>query len=483
MKLVFAILVVAAICNKGYAQYSGGFAYSSEVYSCNKKYRVQSYPFDNMFPTDRGISYVKDSLGIIYKINRSFDLDPDSYVQTAISNDGKKVIYITAIGYYSDFKNIDGLDYNHVVVYKEGKLFQSFTIKDFTGCDEMTEACPGIFYTNYNKTGGKRAGSHLSSFKDSAGDAEKYLSANYFVNINDTIYVTDARKIVTVYDLYRTRIIERMPFDAAYKKIKGHFNIKPVLTKLPVPSLRLDSLTDIVTGDLLSQAIEKISGFKFISSWGGNADYFRLGGFSIKMSGLLNKDGRLDITEIECDKALPKDKIVAYMHKARFNALKIPEETEQWYMQYFFGMYTYHDEQKAIQLKREQELLRAQHNDAESVAAYIDDVYIPADLQECMLELDKTLNFQSKQILKAATSTSDFNSHMGGLGMWIRNNWGLHRRSRLYQFFAENTAVISDDGGFKADIISGVVISCYTQWLRGNKDICKEWLFKNRTRK
>lgn len=484
MKSSFAILFAILMYFAGYTQYSSSIAYISKSYSYNKKYHVHSYPFDNMFPTIRGVSYIKDSLGIIYKIDRSFDLDPDSYVQMAISNDGKKIIYITATGYYNDYKNIEGLDFNNVVVYKEGKLFQSFTVKDFTGCNEMTESCPGIFYTNYNAVIDKHKRVYPPLLKEGVAEIEKYLFSNYFVNINDTIYITDARKMVTIYDLHRTKIIEKIPFESVYKKLKDHLNIKPTLTKLPIPAQRVDSLANIVTGEMLNQTIEKISGYKFISSaWGSGSDYFRFGGFHIKISGFLNKDGRFDILEIQCDKDLPKEKIVAYIRKTKFDSSKIPEDMEQLYIHYFFGMYTYNDEQKAIQLKKDQELARNKQYEAESTAAYIDDVYIPQDLQECMLELDKTLNFQSKETLKKATSTFDFNGHMGGLGMWMRNNWGLHRNSRLYKYFDENTTFINKDWGFKADAISGAIISCYMEWLRGNRAICKDWLNKYQTKK
>nr|WP_291099728.1 DUF6794 domain-containing protein [Empedobacter sp. UBA7611] len=65
-----------------------------------------------------------------------------------------------------------------------------------------------------------------------------------------------------------------------------------------------------------------------------------------------------------------------------------------------------------------------------------------------------------------------FNSHMGGLGMWIRNNWGINGGSRLSKYFNDRNI---GKQMFGNDAISGLIISQYILWLKGDKTAWKKW--------
>ncbi|MBM3249320.1 MAG: hypothetical protein FJZ09_00530 [Candidatus Omnitrophica bacterium] len=53
-------------------------------------------------------------------------------------------------------------------------------------------------------------------------------------------------------------------------------------------------------------------------------------------------------------------------------------------------------------------------------------VYIPADLVECFSELKKIMTPQQLEEFKNKKEDEVVGYHMG-LGMWIRNNWGLRQ--------------------------------------------------------
>ena len=55
-----------------------------------------------------------------------------------------------------------------------------------------------------------------------------------------------------------------------------------------------------------------------------------------------------------------------------------------------------------------------------------------------------------------------------GLGMWMRNNWGLWGGSRLQKYF-------TDKGVTHPEGMSSVILFYYWDWLQGRKDTWKDW--------
>lgn len=90
-------------------------------------------------------------------------------------------------------------------------------------------------------------------------------------------------------------------------------------------------------------------------------------------------------------------------------------------------------------------------------------VYIPKDLKEAMLELDKLLPEEDKQEIKSLSSRDQTLKYHHNLGMWIRNNWALWGGSRLALYLREK-GVMEPDG------MSAVILSFYHDWLT-QKDI------------
>jgi hypothetical protein len=82
-----------------------------------------------------------------------------------------------------------------------------------------------------------------------------------------------------------------------------------------------------------------------------------------------------------------------------------------------------------------------------------------------------------KNKLKEATDSFDFNGHMGGLGMWIRNNWGINGGSRLLKYFNDRGDIGNREYG--RDIVSGIIISTYIKWVNGDKNSWKDWEKQN----
>ncbi len=85
----------------------------------------------------------------------------------------------------------------------------------------------------------------------------------------------------------------------------------------------------------------------------------------------------------------------------------------------------------------------------------INGIYIPKDIDDCMTELDKMLDDSLKcEIRKMSADEFQAKAHFG-LGMWMRNNYGLWQGSRLAVYIRKNCDVRHPDD------MSGVILSSY----------------------
>ena len=85
--------------------------------------------------------------------------------------------------------------------------------------------------------------------------------------------------------------------------------------------------------------------------------------------------------------------------------------------------------------------------------------YIPTDLDDCFRQLEKILKPKDLDQIKSGTEKDMIKYHFG-LGMWLRNNWGLWAGSRLAKWFNEQ-------GIFHPDDMSGVILDSF--WRHLNK--------------
>lgn len=86
----------------------------------------------------------------------------------------------------------------------------------------------------------------------------------------------------------------------------------------------------------------------------------------------------------------------------------------------------------------------------------INGIYIPKDIDEAIDTLDTILSAEDKQYLTDSTSTMRgfvAATHFG-LGMWMRNNWGLWGGSRLQRYFRDRQVFHPDD-------MSGEILKAY----------------------
>jgi hypothetical protein len=463
------------LSNNLFSQISTEVVPISETYSSNGEYKLLSISYDNEFPNLKGESFITytqeyDSIGVrknFYKINRSFDVYEGHPFFVAISNDGRKIIYLTNYLYES------GVENKNITYYVDGKLDKTFTTEEFINCDKNQEKCE-LFYDNqYQVYEGRSA--TVKQYKKTVSEQEIYLSKSFVFNKNDTIYVVDGRKKVTLFDIDKGKIIDsKIDFDSIYTKIKNLEPFKSRISYYKYPYKYVVDIQDLENNEKLSERIGKISGLKFISINDSTFHKYKL--FRIELSGYLDRKGNFEIEKLETDPIFDRKQIENYILSTKFKTDFIPREVDKIYVSRFFGGYRNYDDKIAEQETIKEKERRKEEYKRRLTLEKIDDIYIPKNLYESLTELDRILNFENKKQLIESKDSWQFNSHMRGLGMWIRNNWGINGGSRLLKYF--NDRNIGKEM-FGNDEISGVIIEQYILWLKGNKNAWKKWEKQN----
>ena len=89
--------------------------------------------------------------------------------------------------------------------------------------------------------------------------------------------------------------------------------------------------------------------------------------------------------------------------------------------------------------------------------------YIPNNLEECFIQLRKILTKEQLNDFRSLSEDEVIRQCHLGLGMWIRNYWGLWKKSRLAKYF-------NNMGIFHPDDMSGIILLSFHRHLH-EKDI------------
>jgi hypothetical protein len=138
---------------------------------------------------------------------------------------------------------------------------------------------------------------------------------------------------------------------------------------------------------------------------------------------------------------------------------------------------SYHRYLNNESIKLEEQIKKYQEKQKEDYAYYIskiekdslNSIYIPKDLQDCFIQLDKILSEKDKAEIKNLKSRDETINYHHGLGMWLRNNWGLWGGSRLQKYFL--TRKVTDP-----DSMSSLILEYYYDWLNNKNEDWQKWM-------
>jgi hypothetical protein len=124
------------------------------------------------------------------------------------------------------------------------------------------------------------------------------------------------------------------------------------------------------------------------------------------------------------------------------------------------------------QIKEYQEIQKKEEQEQEDLAKpdkdTLNGVYIPNNLKDCFIQLDKMLSEKSKTEIKNLKTKKETIKYHLGLGMTLRNSWGLWGGSRLQKYFLDKKVNHPDD-------ISALILEFYYDWLHNKNDDWQKW--------
>ena len=396
IRILVFLLTVWSVSLPLYAQMATSIVPISETYSSNGKFKLKSVSYDNDFPTMIGESEVfENNHGengkLLYKINRSFDLYKNHPYFLAVSNDGRKLIYIIDQTYFGGDEN------KNITLYQDGKFVRAYTEKEFTGCDDKKEKC-GLLFRSTRIYDHSRSSATIKAYKNEVGEKEMFLEDNYIFNHNDTIYLTDSRRKVTIFDLHNMQIIRNnLDFDSIYSKFRGIERIESQISNYRYSYKYIQDFENHQTTRKISNELSNLLGLKYVSI--DDPSFFKIKSYRLKVTGYLNREGSFKVETLSCDSILDQKKIELYFKNNKFKADFLPREVDKQYFKYFFGGFRSFDDKIAeLETKKEEERRKSEFNKRLTLDS-INRIYIPKNLHVCFVQLDSILTFDSKKAL------------------------------------------------------------------------------------
>lgn len=472
-KIAFLFLLLLLSVGTVSGQASSSAVEVVTIYSPNEQFYLKSIPYDDEFPTLRGKTYVyeKGKNAPLYVFERGFDSVDNDSNNLILSNNGEVIFY--AIPWEAN-EQLDGL--RSVTIYRNGKIIKSFTESEITGCDKKRERC-SLVYSNFDEVVDREksnwgTANFRKAFKVGIDERERFLSDFAIFNIGDTVYLTDSKKRVHLFDLKKGDYVRSDSFENVFQQIKNKGRItKTELTSYKAPLFR--DFPKLQNGKDTYDSLANYLGMKRASIFEKKDDQYKQ--YSFKINSTISRDGNLEIEKVEFwGGALPQEKVIEFFKTNKFDTSAVPEVFDKWNLadEYFYFRKT--DNAIARYEKQEENRENGKELEKRMTLETINGVYIPRDLGECLVELDKLLTEIDKKEMRALARREDMISYHLGLGMWIRNNWGLWGGSRLQKYFRER-------GINHPDEMSSVVLYHYYDWLSGKKETWKEWEKKPRS--
>jgi len=466
MKLIILLLLILISASVAHGQASSSHVAIITTYSQNQKYYLKSVPYDDEFPTLRGKTFVYSSSNStpLYAFDRGFDSVEEDSNNLILSDDGEVIFF--AIPWAANEAQ-EGL--KSITIYKHGQIIKSFTESEVNGCDKKRERC-SLLYSNYEAVVDKDksifgAGNYKKVFKDGVDEKEKFLSDFPIFTAGDIVYLTDSKKNVHLFDLRNGSQLRSVPFDNVFDEIRGKARLNRTELKdyKAHVYLRFPELKD--RRDTY-KALASYLGMRPADLTSPEDDQYKMYTFTITLG--ISRDGTVDVESIDADPALPRGKILDFFKTNQFDISAVPSVFDKWYLTREFFSFRNADDTIARKEKLQQLKEQRAERERRMTAEKIDGVYIPRDLGECFVELDRLLSEIDKNEMRALPKQRDMIQYHLSLGMWMRNNWGLWGGSRLYKYFQDKALTDPEE-------MSSIVLFYYYDWLTGKKDSWKEW--------
>jgi len=458
MSIIIALVSVLLLAGQVYAQSSSHI----EVYtffSENGKYYLKSIPFDASNDGTIGITHVyqKGNPIPLYQVDRYFQFCTNPNTIT-LSNDGKTIFYVRKC-----YHNEQIEAQKSITVYQQGKLVNSYTIRELTECTNNLTNCE-LLYTNekavdYHKD--KWEGEKLIlGFQKGTSKEEQFAMQNNLFSKNDTVYLIAQDRKLKKFDVKTGELISSIIYNSAiYHLLRQlHRDTRYEIQTLKAPSIY--AYPPLVNGNPLATEIAQAIDMK-VEIY--NNTKYKL--YYLNIEGLVDKEGKLKILKLYSELPVSDERIKEIVQEKRFIRDSFPAPLIKWKVSEFMTFRKKSDS-LAIVEKKQEEITKKQEYERRSTLDSINGFYIPKNLKDCFLQLDVILKPEQIQEIKKLPTRRDAAYHR--VGNYIADKWELSESSRLQKYFF-------DKGYLHHDSMSTIILAYYHDWLNGKTETWKEW--------
>ena len=426
-KVVCFALLVAGLNNPASAQFESSSRNIVTVHSSNGLYSATTLPARSLDITSLGKTDVfsaKDST-LLYTIPVNLACG-----ELFISNDGRTILHL--LNY--DYSPQEEPRHTHSFsLYVDGAVKVQQNLKELIGCNNDSVNCR-LYFTLKD------------FFIPNATSRDTLISDRPVFAINDTVFVyTASRTLLRIH--LSTGEIETLPFS---------YHSESQLRQIP-PRQRIETSFKCPS-NYVSDG-EELLASKLHMVPQGDVIYGAYKYYHLSMLLRIDRDGHATIVKLDNRDSLPDARIRKVIKNTRFDVGDFPEGIDFWYQELFGAM---HKRNKLIakhEGKIEWQNRRARY-ERRIVADTIDGVYIPRNIEDCFSQLDSILAFKNRRGIIAQPNRESMSKYHFGLGMWLRNNWGLWSGSRLERYFYAR-------GVYHPDNMSGAILEYYYDYLHG----------------
>jgi hypothetical protein len=306
------------------------------VHSENNRFYMKSVPFDNEWPTLRGKTsvFAVGNPTPLYVIDRGFDSVERDSNNLILSNDGETIFFALPWGASEDQEGLKS-----ITIYRHGRILKSYTQTDVNGCDLKQERC-SLLYSNFDavvdrERSGLATPDFRKVFKEGIDAKERFLSDFPIFSLGDTVYLTDSKRMIHLFDLQNGSLVASASFDTLYDEManEGRFT-RMELERIETPVFF--KFPDLSDGRAAEASLAEHLGMKSVDVFRKADDKYKR--YCVKVNTNIRADGRLEVESLEVDPDLPKHRIMAFLLSNTFDRRSIPAVFENWNLgdEYFF---------------------------------------------------------------------------------------------------------------------------------------------------
>ena len=456
--ITISIFLLVTSFVTGQTQYARGEIH--KISSCNKMYFLRTIPNEDAERTKIGntIVYKADSTEL-YKFPRYFEFGYFDQ-QVFLNSDGSTITNI-ANG------DLDFSFYQQkcITIYKNGKLYKEYALHDIIDCDSKDHRECKLFYfakDAVEKVSYESNRIRTIVFKKNATNFEKQLTRNPLYQCNDTLLIYCKLGQIIRLNLSTGEFIKEK-LTAFDPKNITRFDTLHIQTYKVLKPITMNIFPKMINGKSTENELVEYMGMRICND--RNSGIYK--SYNLHISAVVDIQGYAKVVEIKNYRynGIPEeDKIYSFFKENKFETKYIPKGVDGWEFSCEINVMNKSLEKAKEELEKETREKRDIYI-KRTLADSLNGRYIPKNIEECFLELNKTLKPETIESIKNLKSRDETINYHFGLGLWIRNNWGLWGGSRLQ-------AYLTNKGLNHPDDMSGHILEYYYEWLNG---INKGW--------